>query len=63
MFDTYSDYDPVAPAADALLAELGIDARHVRDALADDMSRRCPEHGAASNRHADAGDSGAIIAF
>ena len=63
MFDTCSDYDPVAPGGDALLAELGIDARHVRDALADDMSRRCSEREAASNRNAGAGDSGTIIAF
>ena len=63
MFVTCSDYDPVAPAADTLLAELGIDARHVRDALADNMSRRCPEREAASNRHAGAGDCGTILAF
>ena len=63
MFDTCSDYDPVAPGGETLLAELGIDTRHVRDALADDMARRCPERGAASNRHAGAGDCGAIIAF
>ena len=43
MFDASSDYDPIAPASDALLAELGLDVRQVRDALADDLARRCPD--------------------
>ena len=43
MFDTYTDHDPIAAGGDALLAELGLDARHVRDALADDLARRCPD--------------------
>ena len=40
-FDT--DDDPVTPAADELIAELGLDTRSVRDAIADDRTRRCPD--------------------
>ena len=36
------DTDPIAPAACDLLADLGLDVRHVRDALADDRTRQCP---------------------
>lgn len=43
MLDFSSDYDPVTPTAGALLAELGFDTRAVRDALADDRARRCPD--------------------
>ncbi len=43
MFDLQSDYDPIAPASDALLAELGLDVGAVRDAVADDRARRCPD--------------------
>ena len=43
MFDMQSDYDPIAPCGAELLAELGLDARSVRDALADDLARRCPD--------------------
>ena len=43
MFDSGSDYDPVTPTAGALLAELGLDTGAVRDALADDLARRCPD--------------------
>ena len=50
MFEPSSDYDPIAPASDALLAELGLDARHVRDALADDLARRCPDREAPTDR-------------
>ncbi len=48
MFD--SDFDPVTPTAGELLAELGFDARAVRDALADDLARRCPDREAAADR-------------
>ena len=42
MFD--SDFDPVTPAGgDLLAAELGLDLRAVRDSLADDLARRCPD--------------------
>ena len=43
MFDFSSDYDLVTPMAGELLAELGFDTRAVRDALADDRARRCPD--------------------
>ena len=43
MFDFCNDYDPVTPAGGRLLEELGLDARSVRDALADDLARRCPD--------------------
>ncbi len=38
MFAFDTDYDPVGPAADAVLAEIGLDARSVRDVLADDLA-------------------------
>ena len=43
MFDLYSDYDPVTPSGGLLLAEIGIDLDSIRDALADDLARRCPD--------------------
>ena len=43
MFDLYSDYDPIAPSGGRLLTEIGLDTRAVRDALADDRARRCPD--------------------
>ncbi len=43
MFDTYSDYDPIAAGGNELLTELGLDVGAVRDALADDQARRCPD--------------------
>ncbi len=43
MFDFSSDYDPVTPATGELIAELGLDERTVRDALAEDRARRCPD--------------------
>ena len=50
MFDFRSDYDPVTPAGGRLLDELGLDARSVRDALADDLARRCPDREARTDR-------------
>ena len=50
MFDFSSDYDPVSPAGGSLLEELGLDARSVRDALADDHARRCPDREARTDR-------------
>ena len=41
MFDV--EYDPVTPAAGKLIAELGLDARAISDALAEDRARRCPD--------------------
>ena len=43
MFDFSSDYDPVTPTTGEFLAEIGLDTRAVRDALADDRARRCPD--------------------
>ncbi len=43
MFDLYSDYDPITPTGGRLLAEIGLDTRAVRDALADDRARHCPD--------------------
>ena len=37
------DHDPMTPAGGALIAELGLNVHAVRDALADDRSRRCPD--------------------
>ena len=48
MFD--SDFDPVTPAGGGMLAELGIDTRSVRNALADDLARRCPDREAPAER-------------
>ena len=49
MYD--SDFDPVTPAGgDLLAAELGLDLRAVRDSLADDLARRCPDREAQANR-------------
>ena len=50
MFAFDTDYDPVGPATDILLAEVGLDARSVRDALADDRARRCPDREAPADR-------------
>ena len=43
MFDLYHDYDPLTPAGGLLLAEIGIDPGAVRETLADDLARRCPD--------------------
>ena len=43
MFDPCSDYDPITPSGCQLLAAIGLDTRAVRDALADDRARRCPD--------------------
>ena len=37
------DTDPIAPSACDLLADLGLDVRSVRDAVADDRTRLCPD--------------------
>ena len=50
MFAFDTDYDPVGPVADNLLAEVGLDAGSVRDALADDRARRCPDREAPADR-------------
>ena len=43
MFVPNIDYDPIPAATGQLLAELGINADAVRETLADDLARRCPE--------------------
>ena len=49
MFGIDTDYNPITPTGDALLAELGIDIPSVRETLADDRVRRCPEREVAEN--------------
>ena len=48
LFDT--DHDPIAPSACDLLADLGLDVQSVRDTLADDRTRRCPDRAPAPER-------------
>ena len=43
MFAPDTDYDPIAPATGRLLAEIGIDIDAVRESVADDLARRCPD--------------------
>ena len=43
MFAPDNDYDPVTPTGHQLLAEIGVDPGAVRETLADDFDRRCPE--------------------
>ena len=43
MFAPDTDYDPIAPATGRLLAEIGIDIDAVRETLADDLARHCPD--------------------
>ncbi len=50
MFAFDTDHDPIQAAGSDLLAELGLDARTVRDALADDRARRCPDREAPADR-------------
>ena len=53
MFDFSSDYDPVTPTTGELLAEIGLDTRAVRDALADD--RALPRPGGPAGREIEGG--------
>ena len=43
MFAPDTGYDPIAPSTGHLLAEIGIDIDAVRETLADDLARRCPD--------------------
>ncbi len=45
-----SDHDLITPSSGELLAELGLDTRAVRDALADDRTRRCPDREAPADQ-------------
>ena len=37
------DYDPIPAATGQLLSDLGMDINAVRETLADDLARHCPE--------------------
>ena len=50
MFAFDTDYDPITPSGSDPLQELGLDAASVRDALADDLARRCPDREAPADR-------------
>ena len=50
MFGFDCDHDPIAPSGGALLELLGLDTRSVREALADDRARRCPDREAPADR-------------
>ena len=43
MFGIDTEYDPITPSGSELLESLDLDARAVRDALSDDLARRCPD--------------------
>ena len=43
MFGIDTDHDPIDPSTTELLEELGLDVHAVRETLADDLVRRCPE--------------------
>ena len=43
MFGIDTDYNPITPTGDALLAELGIDVSSVRESITEDRVRRCPD--------------------
>jgi len=43
MFAPEPDYDPIAPTTGQLLSDLGIDVSAVRESIADDLARRCPD--------------------
>ena len=45
-----SDFDPVTPTAGELLADLDLDVHSIRDTLADDRARRCPDREAPADR-------------
>ena len=47
MFGIDTDHDPITPSASELLEELGLDAQAVRETLADDLVRRCPDRAVA----------------
>ena len=47
------DYDPITPSTSHLLTEIGIDLEAVREMLADDLARRCPDREALSHAVAE----------
>ena len=59
MFDLYTDFDPITPATDALLAVIGVDRHAVRETLLDDYARRCPDREVlAGGRSRESGEKG-----
>lgn len=56
MYAPDTDYDPIPAATGQLLNDLGIDVNAVRETLADDLARRCPEREVLS--HAVPADGG-----
>ncbi|MXW19953.1 MAG: hypothetical protein F4222_10985 [Gammaproteobacteria bacterium] len=56
MFAPDTDYDPIPVATGQLLAEIGIDLNAVRETVADDRVRRCPDREVlADGRRAEGG--------
>ena len=47
MFGIDTDHDPITPSTTELLEELGLDVHAVRETLADDLVRRCPDRAGA----------------
>ena len=43
MFDLSTDHDPLTPDTCRLLADIGADPAAVRETLAEDFVRRCPD--------------------
>jgi len=50
MFAFDTDTDVLTPAGGELLELLGLDTASVRDALADDRARRCPDREAPADK-------------
>ena len=50
MFGIDTDHDPIAPSTSELLEELGLDVHAVRETLADDLLRRCPDRAVTVDR-------------
>ena len=50
MFAFDTDFDVMTPSRSDLLTDCGLDTRTVRDALADDRARRCPEREVPTDR-------------
>ena len=50
MFAFDTDYDPITPSGTELLESLGLDVAAVRQTLADDRVRCCPDREAPPDR-------------
>ena len=44
MSSPHTDYDPLTPTGQQLLAEIGVNPAAVRETLTDDFLRRCADH-------------------